>query len=237
MSPSLTLEPVVAFAPHDPLSAQANVRANNQPNAAKSSTFVERRRLAQADAECTIRSPVVLGFAGLVGGLLLSAALIMLVALVLAIYEARWSNASQYCVITVLIVFGTAGTMLYWDVAHAKTRILAFIEPAIERRNYYLYLSSVDAFENVRTLNSRTHPAPALEGTRSMSPRPAPMQRSVRPDPVQAPLWNTPRAVADKWYPRGDRQGETAACNSLTQAALHARQAYGISRRRQLGLA
>lgn len=226
MGPSLTFEPEVAFASHAPQSAQADGRANKRSTAVKSSTFVERRQIPPADAECTIRSPVVLGFAGLVGGLLLSAALILLVALVLAIYEAHWSHASQYCVVTVLIVFGTAGAMVYWDVAQARARILAFIEPVLERRNYYLHLSSLDAFENVRTLNTWISPAAAPVATRSsVCPRPA--ERSIRPDPVHASLWNLARAVASR----------AVADTRESRAALLSRQTYRTSRRRPLGTA
>lgn len=227
MSPSLTFDPEVAYASHDTQSAQAGMRANKRSNTKKSSTFVERRQIPPADAECTIRSPAVLGFAGLVGGLLLSAALIMLVALILAIYEAHWSHASQYCVITVLTVFGTAGAMMYWDVAHVRTRILAFIEPVVERRNYYLHLSSLDAFENVRTLNSWLPAAAAREATRSVHPRPVPAEQSVPTDPRHALRGNAlcagaPRAVADARESR---------------AALLSRQTYRTSRRRQFGMA
>lgn len=215
------LEQVVACVSRRPAQPPpVNVQMSASPVAMSPS--VERRQMNQLDTACTIRSPAVLGFAGLVGGLLLSAILIVLVALVVAICETRWSNASQYCAIMVFIVFGTAGAVLYWDAADAKTRILALIEPVIERRNDYLHLSSLDAFENLRTLTTWAHAAmPTHDEVAGGHPRRAPV-RSVRPDPVPASLPHNPRVFADSRAEDETDIGkqETAARYSPPRAVL-----------------
>ncbi|MBT9568588.1 MAG: hypothetical protein IV085_09855 [Thiobacillus sp.] len=155
MTPSLTLEQAASFVPHRPAPpAQVATPALPPTRTATVLSFVERRQADSLVAAHSIRSPVVLTFAGVMGGLLLSALLIALVAIVLAVCAVSWPNASRHCIATVVFIFGTAGLVLYWDAAHTQARLLAWIERAIERRGYYLHLSSLDALENVRNLNN-----------------------------------------------------------------------------------
>ena len=189
MSQSLTLEQAAAFAPHRSFQPScAATRTRSPGSTATVLPFVERRQADQLTAAGPVRSPLVLTFAGVMSGLLLSAILIALVALVLTVCAVSWSNASQHCIATVIFVFGTAGLVLYWDAAHAQTRILAWIEPAIERRAYYLHLSSLDALENIRNLNNwaRTE-IPASDSTPSRRPQRATVQ-PIRPLPDPAQL-------------------------------------------------
>lgn len=197
MSHSLSLEQATAFAPHR--SAQpvkTTVHGKHRPPVATVSPFVERRQMAQLNAERSLRSPVVLAFAGVVGGLLLSAALIVLVAGVLMVCAVSWPAASQHCIATVVFVFGTAGLVLYWDVAHAQAKMLNYMEPIIERRAYYLHLSSLDALENLRNLNNW-----ARLGTPGQDETPSRQQRrstveSIQPEPVRAPQPTSERSLA-----------------------------------------
>ena len=136
-------------------------------------SFVERRRQMLAADGASTRPPHVLGFAGMVSGLLLSALLILFSAFVLAFIEVQWANASRYCVTTVLIVFGAAAAVLCANVGNAATLLLTRIEPAVERRAHYLHLSALNAFENLRTLEKwrQTTAVPATDRavTQSMS--------------------------------------------------------------------
>ena len=171
MNQSLAFEQTTTFAPETrsrPAAdhqAQSHLRVISQCKPANTDVapFVERRQMDHQKAENAIRSPIVLGFAGLMGGLLLSAVLIVCVAFGLALSEVRWSAASQYCVTTVLIVFGAVGALLYWDTMYASAKFLSYIEPAVERRGDYLHLSSINAFENLRNLATWT-PGIAVHG-------------------------------------------------------------------------
>lgn len=183
MNHSLALEPATALSPgRRPEARQPSPlptdRRPAQPVArpAPSAVFVERRAQALADRPAAIRSPIVLGFAGMVGGMLLSAALIVAIALVLAWIEVRWANAISYSLATVVVVFGSAAAALYWDIGQAATRLLARIEPVVERRAYYFHLSALNAFDNLRTLETARRPVtcPVPAATPSAVPAPSP---------------------------------------------------------------
>lgn len=183
MSHSLPLAQATAFAPHRAAQpVQTSAHGKHRAAGVSSTPFIERRQMAQLNAERSLRSPVVLAFAGVVGGLLLSAALIVLVAVVLMVCAVSWPAASQHCIATVVFVFGTAGLVLYWDVAHAQAKMLDYMEPVIERRAYYLHLSSLDALENLRNLNNWARLGmPAQGETSSRQVRPA-CVRSIQPE-------------------------------------------------------
>lgn len=153
---------------------------------AATASFVERRRAEVAESRNAVRPPLVLGFAGVVSGLMLSAALILGIAVLMALLEVRWSNASHYSVVAVLVVFGGAGIALYWDVGEVATRLMAKIEPAVERRVHYLHLSSLDALENLRSLehSTRTVSTPTIANA---LPPPRPEARRTPPMRVETP--------------------------------------------------
>lgn len=196
MNPSLALDPAtpVSLEPgRRPGAARpaSNVQALRRPTARiePAAAFVERRCMVESSAQSAIRSPLVLGFAGMVGGLMLSAALIVATALVLALLEVRWVNASHYSLAVVLAVFGAAAAALYWNLGETATRVLAWIEPAVERRAYYLHLSSLNAFENLRVVERAHRPAAnaatleAPPATTPSAPRPADAPAAQRRSP------------------------------------------------------
>lgn len=151
MNPSLAIAPAASHSP-----------ASGRHPAARpvvATAFVERRCLIDTEGPTAIRTPLVLGFAGVVSGLLISAGLIVAIAFVLALLEVRWSNASHYSLGVVLVVFGAAAAVLHWNIGDATTRLLASIEPTVERRAYYLHLSSLNAFENLRVVEHARLPA------------------------------------------------------------------------------
>ena len=160
-------------------------------------SFVERRRQMLAADGASTRPPHVLVFAGTVSGLLLSALLILFSAFVLAFIEVQWANASRYCVTTVLIVFGAAATVLCANVGNAATLLLTRIEPAVERRAYYLHLSALNAFENLRT----------LEKWRQTTAMPAADRALTTPISCQAEL---SRRASDRVAPAADRGDATS---------------------------
>ncbi len=115
--------------------------------------FVERRRTGAVTSYRLIRSPAVLGFVGLVGGLVMSAVLIIGVSVALALTGVSWMVAGQYCIAIILLVFGLVGALFYWGTRteHPYTAgIQRYMESAVERRRQYLYLSSINALENAR---------------------------------------------------------------------------------------
>lgn len=140
----------------------------------------ERREIDQRASAHAIRSPAVLGFAGVVAGLLLSAGLIALVAGVLALCQVAWHDASQYCAVTVLAVFGTAAAVLYRDAAGSDSRLLGYIELRCERRRDPMHLSSIDALENLRNANNWAR----RRGPAELRQSPPPASALRRPVPV-----------------------------------------------------
>ena len=117
--------------------------------------FVERRRTDAGMSDNLIRSRAVLGFVGLVWGLVVSAVLIIGVSAGLALTGVSWMVAGQYCVAIILLVFGLVGIVLYWGTRteHPCTAgIQRYMASAVERRRPYLYLSSINALENARRL-------------------------------------------------------------------------------------
>lgn len=117
--------------------------------------FVERRRTDAGMSDNLVRSRAVLGFVGLVWGLVVSAVLIIGVSVGLALTGVSWMAAGQYCVAIILLVFGPVGIVLYWGTRteHPCTAgIQRYMESAVERRRPYLYLSSINALENARRL-------------------------------------------------------------------------------------
>lgn len=117
--------------------------------------FVERRRRDAGTAENEVRSPVVLGFVGVMWGLLLSAILTLVVSAGLALAGVSWMAAGYYCAALILLVFGLVGLVLYrgTQAGHPSvTGMERYLEAAVERRRQYLYLSSVNALENARRL-------------------------------------------------------------------------------------
>jgi len=135
--------------PMTPYSLRDRSRIGEHPD------FVERRRTDAVTSYHLIRSPAVLGFVGLVWGLVVSAALIIGVSVGLALSGVSWVVAGQYCVAIILVVFGLVGGLLYWGTRteHPCTaRIQRYMESAVERRRHYLYLSSINALENARRL-------------------------------------------------------------------------------------
>jgi len=117
--------------------------------------FVERRRTDAGMSDKLVRSPAVLGFVGLLWGLVVSAILIIGVSVGLALTGVSWMVAGQYGVAIILLVFGLVGIVLYWGTRteHPCTAaIQRSMESAVERRRQYLYLSSINALENARRL-------------------------------------------------------------------------------------
>lgn len=117
--------------------------------------FVERRRPDADTTNSALRSPVVLGFVGVMWGLLLSAILTLVVSAGLALAGVSWMAAGPYCAALILLVFGLVGLALHRGarVGHPSvTGMERYLEAAVERRRQYLYLSSVNALENARRL-------------------------------------------------------------------------------------
>lgn len=117
--------------------------------------FIERRRTDAGMSNKLVRSRTVLGFVGLVWGLVVSAVLIIGVLFGLALSGVSWMVAGQYCVAIIFLVFGLVGVLLYWvtRTEHPGTAgIRRYMESAAERRRPYLYLSSINALENARRL-------------------------------------------------------------------------------------
>lgn len=125
-----------------------------------------------------VRSPVVLGFVGVMWGLLLSAILTLVVSAGLALAGVSWMAAGPYCAALILLVFGLVGLALYRGarVGHPSvTGMERYLEAAVERRRQYLYLSSVNALENARRLGvwERRFDKPQGGKDASLSGRPA----------------------------------------------------------------
>lgn len=143
------LGPCVARVCADP------VALRGRPGVAKPPAFVERRRVASGTEDGLVRSPAVLGFVGVVWGLVLSAILTFCVSVALALTGVSWLAAGPYCAAIILLVFGLVGIVLYWG-TRAEHRSVAgmerYLEATVERRRQYLYLSSVNALENARRL-------------------------------------------------------------------------------------
>lgn len=140
--------------------------------------FVERRRPEAATRDTEVRSPVVLGFVGVMWGLLLSAILTLVVSAGLALAGVSWMAAGPYCAALILLVFGLVGLALYRGarVGHPSvTGMERYLEAAVERRRQYLYLSSVNALENARRLGvwERRFDKPQGGKDASLSGRPA----------------------------------------------------------------
>jgi hypothetical protein len=122
---------------------------------AKHLDFVERRRTDAGMSDKRVRSSAVLGFVGLVGGLVVSAVLIIGVSVGLALTGVSWVVAGQYCVAIIFLVFGLVGVLLYWGTRTERlytAGIQRYMESVVERRRPYLYLSSINALENARRL-------------------------------------------------------------------------------------
>ena len=116
--------------------------------------FVERRRTDAGTSDNLVRSRAVLGFVGLVWGLVVSAVLIIGVSVGLALTGVSWMVAGQYCVALIFLVFGLVCVLLYWGTRTeypCTAGILRHMESALERRRN-LYLSSINALENARRL-------------------------------------------------------------------------------------
>ena len=143
--------PNVAGVCVDPVAPRA---LRPRPGVAKHPAFVERRRSAigtQDDSE--VRSPIVLGFVGLVWGLVVSAILTLIVSAGLALAGVSWMAAGHFCAAIILLVFGLVGMVLYWGTRAEHpfvTGMQRYLEAAVERRRQYLYLSSINALENAR---------------------------------------------------------------------------------------
>lgn len=134
--------------------------------------FVERRRPEAGTADNALRSPVVLGFVGVVWGLLLSAILTLVVSAGLALAGVSWMAAGPYCAALILLVFGLVGLALYWGTRAGHPSVAGmerYLEAAVERRRQYLYLSSVNALENARRLGvwERRFDKPTAQDKRS----------------------------------------------------------------------
>ena len=117
--------------------------------------FVERRRTDAVTSYRLIRSPAVLGFVGLLGGLVMSAVLIIGVSVALALTGVSWMVAGQYCIAIILLVFGLVGGLLVWGTRTGRpymAEMQRYLESTVERRRHYLYLSSINALENARRL-------------------------------------------------------------------------------------
>ena len=128
---------------------------SGRPGVAKPSAFVERRRAASGTEEGLVRSPAVLGFVGVVWGLVLSAILTFGVSAGLALTGVSWMAAGYYCAAIILLVFGLVGIVLYWGTRAEHPSVAGmerYLEAAVERRRQYLYLSSINALENARRL-------------------------------------------------------------------------------------
>ncbi|NDP48239.1 MAG: hypothetical protein GZ085_07580 [Sulfuriferula multivorans] len=165
MNPPLSLKDVVAFAPPDHVDDYANTRHagahemqthfTETPPACADNTGAVRfteRRITDLPNNAT-RSSGVLGFVGVIGGMLISAVLISGVAAGFAMSGVRWSVAGQYSTASVLVVFISAGALLYWWHALAgSARFLTCIDALVERRRHYLHLSSINTFENMHRL-------------------------------------------------------------------------------------
>ena len=108
-----------------------------RPSVAKPSAFVERRRAASGTEEGLVRSPAVLGFVGVVWGLVLSAILTFGVSAGLALTGVSWMAAGYYCAAIILLVFGLVGIVLYWGTRAEHPSVAGmerYLEAAVERR-------------------------------------------------------------------------------------------------------
>lgn len=125
----------------------------DRPGIRKHPTFVERRRPDMGMSDSEGRSPAVLGFVGLVWGLVVSAVLTLGVSAGLALAGVNWMAAGHYCAAIILLVFGLVGMVLYWGTRAEHPSVAGiqrFMEATVERRRQYLYLSSINALENAR---------------------------------------------------------------------------------------
>jgi hypothetical protein len=127
----------------------------DRPGNGKHPAFVERRRPDTGTSDNEVRSPAVLGFVGLVWGLVVSAVLTLGVSAGLALAGVSWMAAGHYCAAIILLVFGLVGIVLYRGTRGEHpfmAGIQRYMEAAVERRHQYLYLSSINALENARRL-------------------------------------------------------------------------------------
>ncbi len=152
--------------------------------------FVERRRPDAETANSALRSPVVLGFVGVMWGLLLSAILTLVVSAGLALAGVSWMAAGPYCAALILLVFGLVGLALYWGTRAGHPSVAGmerYLEAAVERRRQYLYLSSVNALENARRLGvwERRFDRPQPQGERSAAVSGHPARRNGRIDSIR----------------------------------------------------
>lgn len=85
----------------------------DRPGNGKHPAFVERRRPDTGMSDSEVRSPAVLGFVGLVWGLVVSAVLTLGVSAGLTLAGVSWMAAGHYCAAIILLVFGLVGMVLY----------------------------------------------------------------------------------------------------------------------------
>lgn len=174
--------PNVAGVCVDPVAPRA---LRPRPGVAKHPAFVERRRSALGTPDSEVRSPIVLGFVGLVWGLVVSAILTLVVSAGLALAGVSWMAAGHFCAAIILLVFGLVGMVLYWGTRAehpSMAGIQRYMEAAVERRRQYLYLSSVNALENARRFGVWAQRIEEPQGVKGSAVSSPPARRNGRID-------------------------------------------------------